>query len=628
MNWKLNKVSETKFKAMIRNNFKIELLAPAKDKSTAIAAINAGADAIYIGYLKFGARKQAGNSLDDIKEIVEYANVYRAKIYVTLNTIYNNKEISEVVKTIYDIYNIGVSGIIVQDMGLLEHKLPPIKIFASTQCHNDSLEKIKFLEKTGFDRVILPREFSLEQIKNITDNTKIEIETFIHGALCVSYSGQCYLSYAIGGRSANRGECAQPCRKKYSLFSNDGKIIEKNRYLLSLMDLNLSNKIEDLINAGVTSFKIEGRLKDENYVQNVVSYYRKKIDEILKKYNLQKSSVGVSYPNFEPIPEKSFNRGFTEFFINGERKNFCTKYYSKSIGEFIGKITKISKNNFTITGQKLNNGDGICFLNDKNELIGTQIQKVENDKIFPKSMTDLKVGIKIFRNSDINFDKIVLRKKIERKIPIDASVKITNKEIELTLTDEEKIYATVKINDNFELAQNAEKSINTIKNQITKTGNTEFYINNIYIEQSKNYFVRASILNELRRIAIENLRITRKEKYQKDIRTKKISMAEYPLKNLDYRANIYNDFAKEFYEKRGAVVSEFAAESQKNLDGKVLMTTKHCIKYTLGLCKKHYKNVKNYKEPLILTDEFNKKYILEFDCKNCIMTLKTSHDAC
>lgn len=613
---------------MIRKNFKIELLAPAKDKTTAIAAINAGADAVYIGFLKFGARKQAGNSIEDIKELVEYANVYRARIYVTLNTIYKNEEIKEVVKTVYNLYDIGVSGIIVQDMGILEHKLPPIKIFASTQCHNNTLEKVKFLEKSGFDRVILPREFSLEQIKNITDNTEIEIETFIHGALCVSYSGQCYLSYAIGGRSANRGECAQPCRKKYSLYSNDGKLIEKDRYLLSLKDLNLSDRIEDLINAGVTSFKIEGRLKDENYVRNVVSYYRKKIDEVLKKYDLSKSSVGFSSPEFEPTPEKSFNRGFTEFFIDGKRKDFCTKYYSKSIGEFIGKITKISKNNFTVSGQKLNNGDGICFLNDKNELIGTQIQKVENDKIFPKSMADIKVGIKIFRNSDINFDKIVMRKNIERKIPVDALVKIAENSIELTLTDEEKISASAKINETFELAQNADKSTETVKNQISKTGNTEFYINNIYIEQEKNYFVRASVLNELRRQAIENLQTARKENFQKDIRTKELTTVEYPVKNLDYTANIYNKFAKEFYEKRGATVSEYAAESQKYLDGKTLMTTKHCIKYTLGLCKKHYKNVTNYKEPLILSDEFNKKYILEFDCKNCIMKVKTSHGAC
>ena len=255
---------------MINPKSKIELLAPAKDKQTAISAINAGADAVYIGYLKFGARKAAGNSLADIKEIVDYANIYRANVYVTLNTIYKDEEMPEVIKTINDLYEIGVSALIVQDMGILNFDLPPIKIFASTQCHNNTLEKIKFLEKVGFNRVILPREFSFEQIKNISENTNIEIETFIHGALCVSYSGQCYLSCAIGGRSANRGECAQPCRKKYSLEDADGKIIAKDKYLLSLKDFNLSENIKDLILSGVTSFKIEGRLKDEEYVRNVV----------------------------------------------------------------------------------------------------------------------------------------------------------------------------------------------------------------------------------------------------------------------------------------------------------------------------------------------------------------------
>ncbi len=613
---------------MIRRNCKIELLAPAKDKQTAISAINAGADAVYIGFLKFGARKQAGNSLEDIKELVEYANVFRVKIYVTLNTIYTNEELAEVVKTIYKLYEIGVSGIIIQDMGILENKLPPVKIFASTQCHNNTLEKVKFLEKTGFDRVILPREFSLEEIKNISDNTNIEIETFIHGALCVSYSGQCYLSYFIGGRSANRGECAQPCRKKYSLYSNDGKIIAKDRYLLSLKDFNLSERIEDLINAGITSFKIEGRLKDENYVRNVVSYYRKKIDEVLKKNNLSKSSIGISLPEFEPKLEKSFNRGFTEFFIDGKRKDFCTQYYSKSIGEFIGTVNSISKNYFTLKGLKLNNGDGICFLNDEKELIGVQIQKVENDKIFPKSMKNITKGIKIFRNSDINFDKTVMRKDIQRKIPVNAEVEISENQITLKLTDEENITASATIKDNFETAQNIEKTNETIKNQISKTGNTEFYILNIYINNNKNCFIRATVLNELRRIAVENLRLARKENFIRDKRTKNIETVEYPIKKLDYSANVYNDFAKKFYTKRGATVTENAMESQKKQDGKTLMTTKHCLKYTLGLCKKHYKNVTNFKEPLILTDELNKKYILEFDCKECLMKVKSSHGAC
>ncbi len=613
---------------MIRRNYKIELLAPAKDKQTAISAINAGADAVYIGFLKFGARKQAGNSLDDIKDLIEYANVFRVKIYVTLNTIYKDEEIEEVVKTIYDLYQIGVSGIIIQDMGLLEYKLPPIKIFASTQCHNNTLDKVKFLEKTGFDRVILPREFSLAEIKNITDNTDIEIETFIHGALCVSYSGQCYLSHSIGGRSANRGECAQPCRKKYSLFSNDGQIIEKDKYLLSLKDLNLSERIEDLINAGVTSFKIEGRLKDECYVRNVVAFYRQKIDEVLEKNNLQKSSTGFSTPDFEPNLSKSFNRGFTEFFIDGQRKNFCTKNYSKSIGEYIGTVTNTAKNYFSIKGLNLNNGDGICFLNENEELVGTQIQKVENGKIFPKSMKDIKKGTKIYRNSDVNFDKLLLKREISRKIPLNANVTICSNKISLTLTDEEKISVTETLNENFELAQNPQKTKETIKNQISKTGTTEFDIKNISIKSDNDYFIRATVLNDLRRTAVNALREERKNLFVRDNRTKELITTEYPVKLLDYSANVYNKNAKEFYERRNANVTEYAAESQEHLSDKTLMTTKHCIKYTLGLCKKYYKDVKNYKEPLILTDEVNKKYILEFDCRNCIMSVKSSHGAC
>ncbi len=247
---------------MIKKNISIELLAPAKNKKIAISAINAGADAVYTGYSKFGARKAAGNSLDDIAEIVKYADIYRVSVYVTLNTIYSDSELQEVIQLIHKLYDIGVSAIIIQDMGILNHKLPPIRIFASTQCHNNSVEKIKFLEKIGIERVILPREFSQKEIKNIASQTNIDIETFVHGALCVSYSGQCYLSYANGGRSANRGDCAQPCRKKYSLYSNDGQLIIKNKYLLSLKDLNLSNYIKEYIQAGVSSFKIEGRLED------------------------------------------------------------------------------------------------------------------------------------------------------------------------------------------------------------------------------------------------------------------------------------------------------------------------------------------------------------------------------
>ncbi|MCD7780287.1 MAG: U32 family peptidase, partial [Candidatus Gastranaerophilales bacterium] len=337
-----------------------ELLVPANNKDIAIKAIKAGADAVYIGYSKFGARIQAGNAMEDLIELIEFAHIYRAKVYITLNTILKNDEIKKIEKLIRHLYYIKADGIIIQDMGILECNLPPIPIIASTQCHNNTLEKIQFLEKTGFSRVILPREFSLDEIKNIHKNTRIELECFVHGALCVSYSGQCYLSYSIGKRSANRGECAQPCRKKYSLRDSEGKYIIRNKNILSLKDLNLSNYLEDLILAGVTSFKIEGRLKNEAYVINTTAYYRQALDKILNNYNLKRTSVGFSKYDFEPDLYKTFNRGYTSFNLTGERKDIATVNYTASIGEFIGVVQNVKKNYFSLNSNVLNNGDGIC----------------------------------------------------------------------------------------------------------------------------------------------------------------------------------------------------------------------------------------------------------------------------
>ncbi|MCR5261406.1 MAG: U32 family peptidase [Candidatus Gastranaerophilales bacterium] len=612
---------------MIKNDARYELLAPAKDKETAIAAINAGADAVYIGYSKFGARVKAGNSLEDIKSVVEYADTYRVKVYVTLNTIYNDDELAEVVKVLHKLYEIGVSAVIVQDMGLLECDLPPIKLFASTQCHNNTLEKVRFLEQTGFERVILPREFSLDEIKNITQNTDIDIETFVHGALCVSYSGQCYLSASIGGRSANRGECAQPCRKKYTLLSSDGQIIAKDKYLLSLKDLNLSDRIEDLILSGVTSFKIEGRLKDKNYVTNVVSYYRKKIDEVLEKYNLQKASVGISKINFEPEPQKSFNRGFTEFNLDGKRKNFCTKNYVKSLGEYIGKVEKVFDKYFIIKGQTLNNGDGICFFDTKtDELTGTIIQKNQDGKIFPQNMNGIKPKLDIYRNSDIAFEK-ELSKPVNRYIKISAFAEISDSKITLKYRDEENNLAEVFENGAFQKAENADKAIETIKRQLAKTGDTEFLTEKVEIRQDNPYFVPVSVLNNLRRTAVQKLSEIRRQNLPRDIRKKNIKIVPYPCNTVNYSANIMNEKARLFYEKRNTKVFETAFEQNPSAQNTALMTTKHCIKYTLGLCQKYFKPEKTYKEPLILRDERYKEYILEFDCKECQMRIKSSRKA-
>lgn len=607
---------------MIKQGTKIELLAPAKDKKTAIAAINSGADAVYIGFLKFGARKAAGNSLEDIAEIVQYADIYRVNVYVTLNTIYTDEELPLVIDTIKRLYDIGVSAIIIQDMGILNSKLPPIRIFASTQCHNNTLEKVKFLENIGIERVILPREFSVFDIENISNNTNIDIETFIHGALCVSYSGQCYLSCANGGRSANRGDCAQPCRKKYSLKSLDGKIISKPKYLLSMKDLNLSGYIKKLITCGVSSFKIEGRLKDEAYVKNVVAFYRQKIDKVLNELKLEKTSAGISYPNFLPNASKSFNRGFTEFFIDGKRKNVCSLDYVKSIGEFSGKVIKQGKNYFTLDKNILNNGDGICFFDCNGELDGTKVIRCDNNKIFPQSMLGIKPGVKIFRNFDKNFNKKLMCENVERKISVYADFKINDDYIELRLSDVENNFANSIIKGCFELPKKPEQAVNSIKEHLCKTGGTEFEVAALYFDETSAKFIPAAVLNKLRRETVLKLQEVRRKNLIREKRKGNIIPAQYPEKVLNYTSNIYNSSAEAFYRKCGADVIEKALESKSSFDSAVLMITKHCIKYTLGLCKKYFPEAESFNEPLILTDEKNNDYILHFDCKNCVMIIK------
>ena len=404
---------------------KVELLAPAKDKKTAITAINSGCDAIYIGASNFGARKKVPNSLEDIKEIVDYAHKFYVKVHVTVNTILTDDEILKAKELIQKLYDIGVDAIIVQDMGIfklaIDNKLPPIALHASTQCDNRDLEKVKFFDDMGVSRVILARELSLEKIKEICANTNAEIETFIHGALCVSYSGQCYFSHYIGGRSANRGECAQACRKKYTLVDENGNIIAKDKYLLSMKDFNASRHLESLIDAGVKSFKIEGRLKDENYVKNVVAYYRQEIDKLASK-----TSSGRVFLDFEPDVKKSFNRGFTDYFLDGRKR--CFNFESpKSLGEKLGKITKVGKDYFEIArmdckmaggqaGIKINSQDGLYFNGN-----GCLVNKVEGKKIYPNKMDGIAVGLDVYRNFDSKFEKQLESSKIKRQIGVKFS---------------------------------------------------------------------------------------------------------------------------------------------------------------------------------------------------------------
>ena len=586
---------------------KTELLAPAKNKETAFAAIDCGADAVYIGASSFGARQNACNSLEDIKEVVEYAHKFWAKVYVTVNTILTNEELKEAVNLINELNEIGTDAILVQDMGLLnkliELKLP-IPIHASTQCDNREEEKVEFFRKIGLSRVVLARELSLEKIKYIHEkNPDIELEAFVHGALCVSYSGQCYLSQYIGGRSANRGECAQPCRKKYTLLDDKGNIIKQDFYALCLKDFNASKNIKEMIDSGVFSFKIEGRLKDIGYVKNIVSCYRQELD----KYS-DKISSGKPFYSYIPDAEKSFNRGFTDYFQKG-RTDCYILISPKSMGKYIGvvKDTKCGKI-FVKTGMEINSQDGLCFINN-DTLDGFLVNKAEKTEggyiIHTSRSLFVKNGTKIYRNSDVQFDKDII-KPTKRQIGINVEV-FDNK---VVITDEDKVSISVEILGD-EKAKNQEKMNEIFVKQFTKTGDSDFYVTDIRIN-SDVPFIPISAINQLRRDSFDKLMRKRLDLYKRETQ-KPMNYTKFYKNELDYRANIYNKESELFYEKCGAVVNEYAVETKFPNRQIELMRTKHCIKYALKMCKSPKK--------LILQDEKGAKYPLMFDCKNCEMVV-------
>ena len=578
---------------------KTELLAPAKDKETAFSAIDCGADAIYIGAKSFGARKLAGNSLEDIKDVVDYAHKFWAKVFVTMNTILTDSELNNAVEMALELEKIGIDALIIQDLGLLK-KLSElnysIPLHMSTQCDNYLPEKIKFFNDMGVSRVVLARETSLEQIKKIhQENPKLELEGFIHGALCVSMSGQCYLSQYIGGRSANRGECAQPCRKKYTVETTDGEIIKKDFYALCLKDFNTSNCITELIDAGIYSLKIEGRLKDVSYVKNIVAFYREKIGKGI--------SSGRSKYSFTPNPEKSFNRGFTEYFL--KERTTCFNFDSpKSKGEYLGKVIEVKKDCFKIiTNKKLNSQDGLFFNND-----GCSVNKVVNNYIYPNKTLKIKIGDVVFRNIDSEFEK-ELTKPVKRQIGVNIKIESNL----LTIIDEDNI-SIAKVLPTGEKANNAEKMKETFSKQLSKTGDSDFYIEDIEIN-SEIPFMPVSEINQFRRTIFEELMKKRIEYYNNNIKEtqKPLKFVPYFLKEVDYRANVHNESAKQFYEQCGVKVLEPSLESKIPNRPVALMRCKHCIKFALNLCK----SPKN----LLLKDEFGKTYPLKFDCKNCEMSV-------
>jgi 23S rRNA 5-hydroxycytidine C2501 synthase len=603
----------------------IELLSPARDKQVAIAAINCGADAIYIGPEKFGARHAAGNKLSDIEEVVRYAHKYNVKTYVTFNTILYDEELEMAHNYINALYGIGIDALIIQDFAMLEMGLPPIPLFASTQTHNTDIKKIKFLEQIGLQRVILARELTIAQVKEICDSTDIEIETFIHGSLCVGYSGQCSMSQAIASRSGNRGECAQLCRTPLSLYTSENVEIVKNKHLLSIKDLNLSDSISKLIEAGVNSFKIEGRLKDINYVKNVTASYRLIIDNILAQDKERvKSSSGKIVCYFTPDLEKTFNRNFTEYFSEGRKSNLLEINSPKSTGKLIGKVVQRTSKSITIdTRHTIVNGDGLCFFNSKNELLGFSVNKVIDNEVVLDTSIEINAGALIYRNFDHAFFKQLSGKYAERKVLVDIELHINSTDCSLNIKDENGNESTMTFVVNNEKTKDIEKLKQIIELNLRKTGNTIFEVVNIFIYNKEDLFVPVSIIAEKRREAFVQLMEKREQDYVRNETVVVKNNIPFPFSENGYRLNVSNQLAEQFYNRHGVKVSEWAVEKTGNYSEKVLMTTKMCLKYELGLCEKYCKDLSQdlAKKKLELRSMKN-IFELKFDCNNCTMNLK------
>jgi putative protease len=600
----------------VRGSF-IELLSPAKNLECGLAAIDHGADAVYIGASRFGARAAAGNSVEDIAKLVQYAHQFRVKVLVALNTVLTDDQLPEAEKLIWEIYHAGADALIVQDMGILKLNLPPIALHASTQTDNRTVEKVRFLQDVGFSRVVLARELSLKQIAEIASQTDVELEAFVHGALCVSYSGQCYMSQANCGRSANRGQCAQYCRLPYQLLDADNNILVKNKHLLSLKDLDLSGSLEEMMEAGVTSFKIEGRLKDVDYVKNITAYYRRKLDAILDgNTRYQRASAGRTTILFEPNPEKSFRRNNTDYFLHGRKPDIAQLDTPKSLGEPIGKVTYIGRNFFEVqNGTVLNNGDGLCFINKQGDLTGFRVNRVERKQIFPADMPRMDVGVFLYRNQDQAFEKVLKGKTSERRVGVKVLFGETAIGFSIQLTDEDGISSVFEATCEKQPAQKPEAVHDNIKNQLSKLGNTIYETTAIQIAINVPWFFPASQLSEWRRQAVEKLDEARAASYVREP-GHEAKPASFPAKQLTYLGNVTNKLSEAFYLEHGVeeVMPGFEVKAQ---EGVPLMFCKHCIKFNMGWCPKEgYKAT--FKEPLFLKNN-DQVYRLTFDCKACEM---------
>ena len=617
---------------------KLELLAPAKDLKCGIAAIDCGADAVYIGAARFGARQAVGNSIDDINELCEYAHKFGCKVYVTVNTIIYDNELEDTQKLLNELGRIGVDAILVQDMGITKLQLPQnVALHASTQTDNRSAEKVEWLARHNFDRVVLARELSLEEIRNIHRRVpQTELEVFVHGALCVSYSGVCYASEYCFGRSANRGACAQFCRMKFDLTDKDGNEIINQAHLLSLKDMCRIDSLELLADAGVTSFKIEGRLKDINYVRNVTAAYSNQLNEIISRRGseYERASSGVCDIRFTPNLNKTFNRGFTDYFLNGRTSDLASFYTPKAMGEYVGKVKEIRGNSFNVAGTtSFANGDGLCFINSNNELEGFRINRAEGNRLFPLRMPrGLRKGIALYRNSDQLFEKELNGDNGQRKLGIRINIKASAEGLHIEAkTCDEKLHINLQKDISLEKAQKSQ--VDNIKRQISKFGNTIFTVEDVIVEPKDfPWFIPNSILAEIRRQATDELmgRLSEMSENQKDTKTKdqaqqlpdngKVSFHSISSYQHPYMYNIANRLAHSFYEQEGMSDITPAFEIRKP-SSPLVMQCRYCLRHELGQCKKSHKQSGLLKEPLHLRLADGRTFRLEFDCKKCQMNI-------
>ena len=646
----------------MRQSTNIELLSPAKNLECGLAAIDHGADAVYVGAPKFGARAAAGNSLNDISRLVDYAHLFNARIYVTVNTILKDEELEETEQLIWQLYRMHVDALIVQDMGITRLNLPPIPLHASTQMDNRTPEKVRFLADAGFRQVVLARELSLEEIRHIHETCPdVALEVFVHGALCVSLSGQCYASQACFGRSANRGECAQFCRLPFNLMDVNGKEIVHEKHLLSLKDMNQLDLLEKLMDAGVTSFKIEGRLKDVGYVKNVTAAYRQRLDAIFKRRSeYKKTSSGTSTFTFTPDLGKSFNRGFTHYFLEGRKQDIAQFNTPKAMGEEMGRVKEVRGNMITMAGIKpFNNGDGLCFLDREGHLQGFRVNRVEQNKLFLQArVPGLTPRTTLYRNLDQQFEQALTKRSAERKIAISWDLYETPVGFALGARDEDGNEATLVFPCEKQLAERPQQE--NIIRQLNKLGNTPYsMVNGHFLEQRgqsdacigyaelrqnrtqttingqrltvngqrstvNDYFIPSSVLSDWRRQVIEELTRLRRINYHQEVAVWKPTKHPYLQQSLTYLGNVMNAEAKAFYAEHGVKQIDDAFEKSPVNDATV-MFCKHCLRFAMGWCPTKQQGKSPYREPYYLHSLDGKVFKLVFDCKNCQMKVVISN---